>query len=164
MIALAILRLDAIQTALNSTDLPLKGAMVAVYTQIEISYAIIAATTPCLQPFMKALSTNYGAPASSGSSPHATKAYSMNNFSKASKVSKRSGASGTQSSNMGTDLNVVNSKPALRWDKSEHQASVIAGDRDRDRDSISSHNSKQMIISKNTEWTINYEQGSTRRS
>lgn len=148
MIAIAALRLDAIQIGLHSTDQPLKGAIVAVYTQIEISYAIIAATTPCLRPFMKALSTNYGAPASTKSPPNASKAYSMNN------LSKRSGTNGTQSSNIGTQSNVAHSKPALRWDKSEHQTNVMAGD----RDSIASHDSKKLIISKNTEWAVNYEQ------
>ncbi|KAG4415819.1 hypothetical protein IFR04_011053 [Cadophora malorum] len=75
MVIPTILRLNNILSSLGSTDPSLEGAMVQVYTQIELCYAIIAATTPCLRPFMKALSTHYGAPASMKSTPKTTHSY-----------------------------------------------------------------------------------------
>ncbi|KAK0113952.1 hypothetical protein ONS95_014197 [Cadophora gregata] len=149
MTATTILRLDSIQSTIDSTDPTLKGTMAQVYTQIELCYAIIAATTPCLRPFMKALSTHYGAPASIKSTPTNTHAYTLNSFSKRSKISGTKPSSQDRMETNPDDMNM----PNLRWDKSSHHASVVSGD----QRSIQSHDSKQMIISKNSQWTINYE-------
>ncbi|KAH7369607.1 hypothetical protein BKA65DRAFT_416627 [Rhexocercosporidium sp. MPI-PUGE-AT-0058] len=153
MIAPIILRLDSIFSTVHSQDPTLEGTMSLVYTQIELSYAIIAATTPCLRPFMKALNTNYGAPASIKSSPNSTEAYSLNSVSKRGRATKT-----TQLSNPGKVNNGLDDMPALRWDRSTHHASVVSGD----QQSIQSHDSKQMIISKNTQWTVDYGNGQGR--
>lgn len=147
MIAPIILRLLAVRTAIHSSDPTLKGALVALFTQIEVAYAIIAATTPCLRPFMSALSTNYGAPASIKSNPNTTNAYSLNS------ISKWSRKNNTQNSKKGKQASMMSDAPVTRWDRSEHHASVVHGD----SHSMSSHDSKRMIISKNTEWTVDYE-------
>ncbi|KAH6721030.1 hypothetical protein BKA61DRAFT_699310 [Leptodontidium sp. MPI-SDFR-AT-0119] len=152
MIAPTILRLDSILSTLHSTDPTLKGTMSQIYTQIELSYAIIAATTPCLRPFMKALSTHYGAPASITSTPNNTHIYSLNS------VSKRSKTAATQLSNHSRMNNGLDGMPVLRWDKSAHHASVMSSD----QQSIQSHDSKQMIISKNTQWTVDFGSGQGR--
>jgi hypothetical protein len=54
--------------------------------------------------------------------------------------------------------NGLDDMPALRWDRSTHHASVVSGD----QQSIQSHDSKQMIISKNTQWTVDYGNGQGR--
>ncbi|OAA67119.1 hypothetical protein SPI_01695 [Niveomyces insectorum RCEF 264] len=41
-------------------DPSLGGIPAAVCTQVELSYAVVAATLPCLKPFMAALNTQYG--------------------------------------------------------------------------------------------------------
>jgi hypothetical protein len=140
-------RLSYLNEEFSSPDPTLDGMLASVCTQIEISYAIIAATTPCLRPFMTALSTNYGAPAQTKGSPSAAgTARSGNDFSLASlaKVSRLGQEEKGKSS----------SAPTTRWDQSEHHASVMSGD----QHSMESHESKQMIISKNTEWTVEYEE------
>src|SRR5277367_6427110 len=59
----AVFRLHYLSEALNSSNFTLDITNEAVCKQVEISYAIIAATLPCLRPFMVATATNYGAPA-----------------------------------------------------------------------------------------------------
>lgn len=140
------IRLYYLSEEFLSSDPTLDGVMASVCTQIEMSYAIIAATIPCLRPFMTALSTNYGAAPKAKSSPSAAgTARSGNDFSLAS-LSK--------ASRLGPE---EKGKPTLapttRWDQSEHHVSVMSGD----QHSMESHESKQMIISKNTEWAVEYE-------
>jgi hypothetical protein len=127
----------------SSSDPTIHGAVGAsVSTQIQLSYAIVAATTPCLRPFMSALSTNYGAPAQpKKSSPSQSgNEYSLNSISNTSRLGRIA---------KGKQLSV----PTTRWDATEHHASVVSGD----QFSIGSHDSKKMIISKNTEWAVEYE-------
>jgi hypothetical protein len=57
-----ILRLPYLAAELSSPDPTLDGVMTTLCTQIHISYAILSTTTPCLRPFMSALSTHYGGP------------------------------------------------------------------------------------------------------
>jgi hypothetical protein len=142
-----VVRLYYLNIEFNSADPTLDGVVASVCTQIQLSYAVIAVTTPCLRPFMSALSTNYGAPAQT-KSPQGSGKASANQY-YLSKISKLSNSRGK------TQI----SAPVTRWDTTEHQASVQVGD----HQSIESHESKQMIISKNTEWAIEYE-GSSRVS
>ena len=145
VIVSAAFRLSYLNEEFLSSDPTFDGVLASVCTQIEISYAIIAATTPCLRPFMTALSTNYGAPAQTKISPSAAgTARSGTDFSLSSlaKVSR-----------LGQEEKGKASVPTTRWDQAEHHASVMSGD----QHSMESHESKQMIISKNTEWTVEYE-------
>ncbi|KAL2063953.1 hypothetical protein VTL71DRAFT_4447 [Oculimacula yallundae] len=150
MIAPIILRLFSILSTLHSQDPTLAGTMTIVYTQIELCYAIIAATTPCLRPFMKALSTHYGAPATLKITPSNTNTYSLNSISKRSKIPL------CYPTKLQRDDNDV---PVLRWDKTTHHASVVGGD----QRSLQSHGSKSMIISKDTQWAVDFESGEGER-
>lgn len=69
----------------SSSNPTLDGVLTAISTQIQICYAIIATTTPCLRPFMSALNTHYGGP-KEPKTPSGTKL-------SASKLSKQSGNS-----------------------------------------------------------------------
>jgi hypothetical protein len=148
MIAPAVLRLDSILAVIHSSDPTLEATMVGVYTQMELCYSILAATTPCLRPFMKTLNTNYGAPASMKSTPDTTHAYSMNS------ISNRSRTTGRQLSSKGKQPSISESRPITRWDKTAHHASVMSGD----QVSLHSHDSKKMIISKNIEWAVDFDE------
>ncbi|KUJ14945.1 uncharacterized protein LY89DRAFT_649533 [Mollisia scopiformis] len=143
-------RLHFLRNELSSSDPTLKGSLASVSTQIQISYAIIAATTPCLRPFMSALSTNYGAPAQI-KTPSSTKksdnSYALSSFSK------------NRGQEKGKQINITKTVPDTRWDLADHHASVVAGD----NISFDSHSSIQMIIQKNTEWGVEFE-GRSQRS
>jgi hypothetical protein len=91
---------------------------------------------------MSALSTNYGTPATF-TSPAGTKK-SGNSYS-LSQLSRSEQSKGGQKSALNT-----------RWDGTEHQTTVVAGD----DISVGSHSSVQMIIQKNTEWEIEFERRS----
>ncbi len=58
--AASILRLSYLGSFVGSADPSLDGTIAAVCTQVELSYAIVATTMPCLKPFMAALNTSYG--------------------------------------------------------------------------------------------------------
>lgn len=60
VILAAAVRLYYLHKSLYSDDESLHGILAYVCTQIELSYAVIATTMPCLKPFMSALNTGYG--------------------------------------------------------------------------------------------------------
>jgi hypothetical protein len=150
VIAPIVLRLSYLNTALTSDNATLDGVLASVFMQIQISYAIIAATTPCLRPFMIALSTNYGAPApvTAKSSPAATGMSRSDKDISLASLSRRPEASSTPGPRPKRPA-----APTNRWDQSEHHTKITSGD----QQSVGSHDSKQMIISKNTEWVVEYD-------
>jgi hypothetical protein len=96
---------------------------------------------------MTALSTNYGAPSQKMATPtpsaartgQSEKGYSLSSLSKKSRAAGSSDGKKIQ--------------PITRWDRVEHRAAVELGD----QYSVESHDSRQMIISKNMEWAVEYE-------
>jgi len=109
----------------------------------------VAATIPCLRPFMAALSTNYGAPAQTRISPSGSKAQYKNEYNLSS-LSKTSRSGHLDKSKISVSM--------TPWERTNH-VSVMSGD----QHSMESHESKQMIISKKNEWHVDYE-GSSQRT
>jgi hypothetical protein len=97
---------------------------------------------------MTALSTNYGAAAQNKTTPMPSTAGTgqSNNEYSLSSLSKKS-RSGSDAKKMQISV------PTTRWDQAEHRSAVVSGD----QHSMESHESRQMIISKNTEWAVEYE-------
>jgi len=145
VIAPAILRLIYLNQEFTSSDPTLHGVYASVCTQTQICYAIIGATIPCLRPFMAALSTNYGAPAQIRTSPSGTKKSKYANDYNLSSLSKSSRSANLDKPKL--------SGPTKPWDRSNHHVSVASGD----QHSMESHESKQMIISKNVEWQVDFD-------
>jgi len=177
-------RLHFLRSFLSSSNPTLDGTLVVVNTQIEMNYAIIAATIPCLRPFMTALSTNYGAPApKTPASNYGSNEYSLNSLSGRSKPASRKVASKKRKSFIQLDSREEASEKDIelggkvvggsgsgggkgngkrgngegtdrwRWDENEHTARIARGD----GHSMESHESKQMIIERNTEWTVEFQ-------
>ena len=63
LIAPIVFRLHYLSEALNSPNYTYQVTWASVCQEVEICYALVAATIPCLKPFMSAMATNYGAPA-----------------------------------------------------------------------------------------------------
>jgi hypothetical protein len=99
---------------------------------------------------MAALSTNYGAPAQTRTSPAGSKKSQPGKEYKLSSLSKSSRSVKVDKSKLST--------PVKPWDRGNTHTSVGSGD----KHSMESHESKQMIISKNTEWQVDYEGPSQR--
>lgn len=172
VVAPSIMRLNYLSSALASPDPSLDGVLAVVCTQIEICYAIIATTTPCLRPFMSALNTGYGGPGPVPT-PKGSRASSSGHD---RSFTARSGQSAKQKkqqrfSGLGTfelEEKAQRPLPELRWDKTQYNVAIETGERprtgqeiepmpDHDQNSLQSHDSKRMIIAKNTEWAIDYE-------
>ena len=119
--------------------------LAAVCAQIQLSYAIVATTTPCLRPFMFALSTNYGGPTHTRT-PGNTVKKGTNDISLGS-------MSGESRIGRSEKRETKTTQPTTRWDGAEYNVNVVSGD----GTSLRSNDSRRMIISKNTEWTVNFE-------
>ncbi|KAK0620408.1 hypothetical protein B0T14DRAFT_567155 [Immersiella caudata] len=162
-----LLRLLYLSNEIFSPDPTLDGVMTTICTQIHIAYAIIATTIPCLRPFMSALNTHYGGPKEA-------------KVSSGGKLSKLTGGSGSNSDSSkkqpetfeagydldeitpaGADIESQVEKPrptARHWDydRSAYRAEVMSTG-GGDAGSTQSNDSQKMVISKNTEWHIEYQ-------
>lgn len=61
VILIAVIRLQYVERQIESDNPTLVGATATVLTQTELFYSVVAATIPCLRPFLAAFVTNYGA-------------------------------------------------------------------------------------------------------
>lgn len=144
MIAPAALRLYYLDIQLSSSDPTLSGTLASVCAQIEISYAIISATIPCLRPFMSSLNTHYGAPAKPKTSTGTGSGGSKSNPpTPLESLSKEGRPLGTKKRATLGEM----------WDKPGNLTRVTRGE----KHSIDSHDSKQMIITMDTEWAVEFE-------
>jgi len=147
VIAIAVLRLYYLAMQFSSSDPSLDGVTASVCTEIELCYAIVATTMPCLKPFMSALNTNYGGPTNTKTPPGSKatgydRGYALANLSASSKQRGERTDKPPQA------------PPQTRWDGAEYNVAVnTVGD----RGSLQSNDSKKMIISKNTAWAVDYE-------
>ncbi|KAK3317954.1 hypothetical protein B0H66DRAFT_555879 [Apodospora peruviana] len=161
----AILRISYLDTEISSSDPTLEGVMATVSMQIQISYAIIAMTTPCLRPFMSALNTHYGGPKEPRTSPSSTKAsktakstgYSLSSLSR-SKADRPTTAPTTPKDDEEADHHRA---PVTRWDGADYRVAVVSRNLSIDGGSTQSNDSQRMIISKNTEWQVDFGTDST---
>jgi hypothetical protein len=170
------LRLHYLSEALNSSNFTLDITYEVVCKQVEIAYAIIAATLPCLRPFMVATATNYGAPAEghktktgsygkayarSGSSNKSSRGDRNQNqpgFNLTNLTQKLSSGLHSEKNNTSSTANGDNSGPAYGVDSyGEHTATVVASRAQRDTRSMESSESKQMIIRKDVEYAVEYD-------
>jgi hypothetical protein len=145
MIAAAALRLHYQGIKIASPDPSLDGVMATVCADIELCWAIIATTIPCLRPFMFALSTNYGGPSATKTSPGTAATRPGYNISL--------GSVSTNSKFGDSAKDKDGSAPPTRWDGAAYVVDVATGD----QHSMTSSDSRRMIISKNTEWAVDYE-------
>ena len=60
LIAITVLRLRYLIAGLRSSDPTLDDLPTVLVSQIELGWSLISATVPCLNPFMRAVSTSYG--------------------------------------------------------------------------------------------------------
>lgn len=152
---MAAVRLHYLTSALYSNDPTLLGAFVAVWTQIQLDYSIMAGTLPCLGPFMAPFTTSY----QETRTPHAFSEHSIDSH----KLHSISLASNHQPNNKPLGIGDRTSvreyiqldERILRPDQFSHAATVSHGRTPRnDQQSVRSIDSQQMIIRKDMEWSI----------
>lgn len=125
------------------------GVVACVFTQIQLSYAIFATTTPILRPFMGALNTHYGGPNETRTTPTGTR--------RSDKSSGQPLSSLVSSRNKSQQRNLDRAvQPQIRWDNTEYNVQVSSAE--NENRSLHSSDSRRMFISKNTEWAVDFEE------
>nr|POE62543.1 hypothetical protein CFP56_69879 [Quercus suber] len=178
VIAISAIRLFYVLRQISSSNPTLDGAINAILTQLEIFYSIMAATIPCLRPFLAGFVTNYGAmgggtimngsqigqprqridkPLDSGTSfPTSSSSRSRENI---PAVANRTNAKSNGYSQSNGSGNVP--LGLLRPDRAEVTAVISHGIWDpHDAPSIQSNDSGKMIIKKEVDVQIDREGGS----
>ncbi|PIB01041.1 hypothetical protein CB0940_02102 [Cercospora beticola] len=173
LIAVIILRLVYLRDLEDTDDPTLQGTITIVLTQLEIFYGIMAATIPCLRPFLAGFITNYGAmgretvmggshiggasrkdPGESKGSSFAMSAITSKDRGKRASAMKEKL---TKSANRDT---IAGSSPiedeSFRPDKGSNDTQVRGG---FDARSIASDESTKMIIKKQTQFHVGRERG-----
>lgn len=160
-----IVRLIYVLKSVNASDSTLKLENVVIATQLEIVVAIVAATIPCLRPFMNATNTSFltqmDTVVSSG--------YGKNAYGSGEKRSKTPQGSALRSLRLGRS----NNKSGTEMSQDEIALEPMNGggeeigkalgggeghnERQEDQQSHGSHDSQSRIIRRDVEWNVRYE-------
>ena len=145
IIVAIVFRLHWLRREINSDDPTYDGLFASVWTQVEMTYALIAATIPCARSFVSATSsqvpietknrknTKYG----NGRSPNNITLNSISSWKKGKKTPQ------------------VSSSDIHAYPKCDHTTSVMSPG---DEHSVASNESSRGIIRKDVEWQVNYEE------
>jgi len=150
-----VFRLHYLSEALDSSDPTLEAVYTVMCKQIEIAYAIVAATIPCLRPFMTATATHYGAPAEG----HKTKLGTSKGSGYGRTPTKLTSFTSKLRSRALPEKNTDSLPPSTGADdvfgrQDRYRTAVSSTPRDQDAGSMESGDSQQMIILKNVTYTI----------
>ncbi|MCJ1436551.1 hypothetical protein MMC27_005930 [Xylographa pallens] len=153
-------RLHYINPIVWVADPPLHLSTATLLTQVEMNYGIIAATIPCLRPFMKATTTNFGAAANT-QSPNASnglKSHEHYGLSSATSNSRsqtfRSG--NTENRTVGVSEGPVDIQKMYTSEGFGNGATVTQCERHvrPDQQSVESFGSEQIIIKRAVDVTV----------
>lgn len=171
-IIFCVLRIHYFFRAFFTTDPSFDGVMFSAWTQVELAFSVIAATTPCLKPFMSTISSNWGEapkPELANSNPSGGSYGLRDLFGKSNKTTTNASKSevATQEresqDTLGADLpyepvhgNATNHR-TLRGDSVSNTTTVMHGfPIGDDRVSTRSNDSQQMIIRKETMYSVDH--------
>ena len=147
VIAASVVRLHYVKRAVYSSDPTLVGALVAVWTQVELDYSIMAGTISCLGPFMSPFSISL----QEKRSPYATARSASIAYDLQPVVSTNyqpdKGIEGVHTS---AGAGPVVDERTLRQDRFSHKTTISHGVRSH----RPSTDSCQMIITKDMEWSV----------
>ena len=159
------MRLELLGRELSGNNPTFDGVLVCVCTQIQISYAIIATTTPCLRPFMSALNTHYGGPTEtrtpSGSKVSRTarsdNSYSMGTFASRGKAERVEGLvvpvglPRSPSPVIGIAVTTVPSTSSNGWGREDQMETGSVDRISEHRSTQSNESQRRIVISEATE-------------
>lgn len=161
VIAMSAIRLYYLHGEVYSDDPTLTGYNTAIWTQAQVSYSLFATASACLGPFLRPFTRPYLAETSySGRGGRSLPAgYDLSKLSSSpakNSDSSRSGGRGHRKQR--SAMSDYGGSDRLRPDMVSHE-SEISGT----RQSLDSHDSKRMIITKNMEWSVAYDEGESSR-
>jgi hypothetical protein len=158
VLAPCALRLHYLNPSVLLTEHNITLSLVLVCTQLQIGYGAMAATFPCLQPFVAV----YEAPKQNSyycyGSHRDVRLTSVNSATSRSK-------SGRNSRNCSSESSAgqpVWGTAALRLDQSTHTATVSCYDKHRGTNSINSHDGQKMFIERKVDYSVTYDDRSMR--
>lgn len=158
-----IVRLIYILQGIHTSDRTLKQENVVITTQLELVIAIVAATVPCLRPFMNATNTSFLAQDTVSASKYTKNAYGSDE--KRSKIPQGSALRSLRlgRSKNNTGMEVSQDEIALEPMNGGGQeiGRALGGhepvERQEDQLSNGSHDSQSRIIRRDVEWNVRYE-------
>ncbi|KAH8755894.1 hypothetical protein F5882DRAFT_367530 [Hyaloscypha sp. PMI_1271] len=168
------LRIHFFSRAFFTTDPSFDGVFFSAWTQVEIAFSVMTATTPCLKPFMSTISTNWGEqPKTEFTDSSPSGSYGLRDLFGKSDKSASNVSQGTFHQNKvepeqleGQDNLDINYEPAhgntmnhrmLRGDSVSHTATVMHGfPLGDDGVSTRSNDSQQMIIRKERTYSVEH--------
>ncbi|KAK2756670.1 hypothetical protein FQN54_005115 [Arachnomyces sp. PD_36] len=143
--AVIIVRLHYIGIGISSTDNPFFDSVPAsICTQVELHWGLMAASIPCLKPFMKAMNTGYMG-FSSAFLDHTTGSYALTSMSRSRTAPDGGIADGTGTPGGGPSNGV-----------STHITHVPREHPQEDGGSVTSGGSETRIIQKTFSWRVEY--------
>ncbi|KAN0096809.1 hypothetical protein V8E51_015614 [Hyaloscypha variabilis] len=170
-IAFCALRIHYFFQAFFTTDPSFDGVFFSAWTQTELAYSIISATLPCLKPFMSTISANWGeAPKPEFASSNPSGSYGLRDlFGKSDNTgseASKSKAVTTESESQDTLAEGLPYEPVhgsamnhrtLKGDSVSHTTTIMDGfTLGDDRISTRSNDSQQMIIRKDTVYSVDH--------
>lgn len=171
LIAFAALHLHFLAHGISSLNPSLDLVGPVIWAQIELHYSNIAATVPCLKPFMAAVSTNYGATEPAAMSQGGSRGYGSSGAKrKGSNYMLSSINKDRNSSNIDSKGGIfrVGKRGAYKMNSETFGASqstnghviVQQGKAKQDSNSIGSNDSRKMIIKKEVNIRVERDGGS----
>ncbi|RMZ86824.1 hypothetical protein DV736_g5951, partial [Chaetothyriales sp. CBS 134916] len=161
IVAPIIAHLHYLSKVYKSDDPTLRAAYSTICKQIEVAFAIVAASVPCLKPFLAATATHYGAPAEGAKSRHGqyanTAGSSKGHSERSFRLRKLNLSKKKESPQSSSDHTTIQEEPFDSQYRSQisataNQIQPIA------RPSIDSDDSKGMIIRKDVHFAVHREQ------
>jgi hypothetical protein len=166
IIAPIITHLHYLKVGYHSDDPSLRNTNATICKQAEIAFAIVAASVPCLRPFLTATATHYGAPAEGAKSSQGQYANTAGSSKLSSKLHSNQGGAVISLQN----LNLSKKESSINYSSSGNErvegmflsrskSQVTAGGRNpkpRDATSVESDDSRGMIIRKDVQYDVQF--------
>jgi hypothetical protein len=155
VIAASATRLNYLHREVYSSNPTLEGYLAGVWTQVEVSYSLIATAAACLGPFIRPFGKPYMAETTADSRK---RSYAPEyHLSKMTGNKSNSSNSRTRSGNNiypgHTGQEPARYEPPMRRTPEQ----LASGALHTGRPSMDSHDSQRMIITKGVEWTVRYD-------
>lgn len=164
VIAASATRLYYLNQEIYSDDPTLHGYNAGVWTQVQVSYSLIATAAACLGPFIRPFGKPYMAD-TSGSGPRRSFA-GVYNMSRITAKQSNSSNSRSRSRTPGGIYPGQTAQQPARYEPPNQMAQddIASGALGASRQSLDSHDSTRMIITKGVTWTVEYDGQQTGRA
>ncbi|KAI9803961.1 MAG: hypothetical protein M1833_000242 [Piccolia ochrophora] len=154
VIATTILRIIYLRTGLESDDMTFDLVTGTILSQVDMHYSLMAATIPCMKPFVKAFNTGYytHTPDQAGGSQYGYgSAYAKDTNYALQSVSSQTGPAPDRASR----------KMKIRPD-AQDAVTVIETDKENSKPeeagSVTTHGSDKMMIRRTVGWNVRYDE------